>query len=399
MRGLNRFVSVCFTALFLAVLLPIAVFANVKDTYGDKIVSFDVSEDKNSYVVAGIGKHKGKDLVIPDEYNGKPVTAVDEMAFYNCKQIESITIGKNITQFGTSAFKNCENVKEILYNAKNALPMEYCTPFVNCGDYYTGLKLVIGKDVEKIPDHMFASQFLQSVTISELVFEEGSNCKAIGNNAFGSSLIVYDLALPEGLEKIGEEAFTQCSEFIRISLPATLKEIGYDAFSDAFRVVELYNPSSVKIIAGNLDNGRIAQNNPVIHTNKNATSIIKTKNYFWFCTKEGSARLLAYVGTEKSIVLPDSYEGKSYEIESWAFEQTYIESVTIPAAVKKIGSYAFHGCQKLKYVNFADPIGWNYRTYSSSKPLEASDLRDSVRAAEMLTGIYDSYTWIKGSGN
>ena len=66
-----------------------------------------------------------------------------------------------------------------------------------------------------------------------------------------------------------------------------------------------------------------------------------TKNY-----------LLAYIGTDTSITLPESFMGKSYYIHDNAFIYSDIISVTIPNKVISIGSYAFYGSKNLLSVTF-----------------------------------------------
>ncbi len=42
----------------------------------------------------------------------------------------------------------------------------------------------------------------------------------------------------------------------------------------------------------------------------------------------------------------------------WVADCKNLETVTIPASVKKIGAQAFSGCEKLSSLKFADPAGW-----------------------------------------
>ena len=364
---------------------------------GSDGLEFELSADGNSYTVKGIGKYMGKDLVIPDEYDGKPVTAIAESAFSYCDTIETITVGVNVKDIGYGAFSNCSAVRKIVYNAKEAASVPGETPFYGCGYNFTrGVELIIGKDVEIIPENMFASYLLSRLVIGKLSFEEGSKCKTIGNNAFEGSVQLYDLVLPEGLENIGEEAFKYCSMFIRISLPSTLTNIGFDAFSSAYRVIEIYDLSPLTITSGNLDQGAIAKNSPVIHTSKNAASVVKVQNDFMFTTSGGVNVLLAYLGDEKEISLPQSYEGAAYEIGNHAFEGARIESVSIPGIVKKIGYSAFSVYGTLKYVNFADAVGWSYYNGARDNAIDENELKDSVRAARLLSEDHEHYVWTKG---
>lgn len=65
------------------------------------------------YIVKGIGTFKGMDVVIPDTYNGIPVTKIAENAFRGNKNITSATIGRNIDYIGKEAFLGCDNLSTV----------------------------------------------------------------------------------------------------------------------------------------------------------------------------------------------------------------------------------------------------------------------------------------------
>ena len=58
-------------------------------------------------------KLSGK-LVIP-----KYVTSIGDSAFYNCKELTSVTLTKRLTSIGTSAFENCKNLQSVMFKGKN----------------------------------------------------------------------------------------------------------------------------------------------------------------------------------------------------------------------------------------------------------------------------------------
>ena len=61
-------------------------------------------------------------VTIPDTvtYGGRPykVTEISDKAFYNCKKLKSVTIGKNVKKIGSKAFYNCRNLKKITVKTK-----------------------------------------------------------------------------------------------------------------------------------------------------------------------------------------------------------------------------------------------------------------------------------------
>lgn len=92
------------------------------------------------YEVAGIGEETSKDIVIPDTYNGSPVTVIKAEAF-NGEDLDSVIIGKNVTTIESNAF-----------------------------GYYSGTTLTIPASVITIEAGAFAN-----ATFDTLVFEKTDN--------------------------------------------------------------------------------------------------------------------------------------------------------------------------------------------------------------------------------
>ena len=118
-------------------------------------LEFELSEDGRSYYVTGIGSFNGTDLMIPNTHRKLPVTQIQDYAFESCENIETVTIGKNITHIGERAFYKCDNIKEVTFNAIRCDDCE-SSPFGDLGWNLTrGASVTIGKDVERIPAYLF----------------------------------------------------------------------------------------------------------------------------------------------------------------------------------------------------------------------------------------------------
>ena len=77
---------------------------------------FKLSEDGESYTITGLGKDfEGTELVIPAEYNGKPVTSIGSYAFEGCTSLASVTIGDSVTTIGEYAFYECTGLTDVYY--------------------------------------------------------------------------------------------------------------------------------------------------------------------------------------------------------------------------------------------------------------------------------------------
>lgn len=177
-------------------------------------------------------------VIIPDEINGYPVTAIEQNAFigsdlteivlpdtikiidagafYGCIFLNKINIPENLEYIGEEAFAYCSSLKEISINSPQINVSQYA--FYNCWK-------------------------LKNVNL---------NVKSIDNNAFQNCTSLKNLILSDNIKKIGFEAFYNCSSLENISLPDSLKIIGCGAFSKYSKeensIKSITIPSNVKVI-------------------------------------------------------------------------------------------------------------------------------------------------------
>lgn len=99
-----------------------------KDTVYENIpmyLTFKLNSDKNTYTVVSCDNSFSGDLVIPEKYNGKPVTNIGSGAFAGCTKITTATIPKDIT-VGEEAFSNC-SPDLVIKCRKNSSAYQYAT--------------------------------------------------------------------------------------------------------------------------------------------------------------------------------------------------------------------------------------------------------------------------------
>ncbi|MGN0760859.1 MAG: hypothetical protein ACI4MV_02835 [Christensenellales bacterium] len=80
-------------------------------------LSYTLSSDGLSYSVKRFSYSidDEKNVVIPSEYNGKPVTEISVMAFVSIKGLKSITIPDSVTKFGWLIISLCDDFTTINY--------------------------------------------------------------------------------------------------------------------------------------------------------------------------------------------------------------------------------------------------------------------------------------------
>ena len=196
-----------------------------------------LSKDRKSYEVTEKGIATG-DIVIPDTYRGKPVTAIAKKAFFNKSDVFSVTIGKNITTIGEYAFANCSYLTSV--NLPEGLTSIGNNAFASCRSL-TGT-LVIPNTLTDIPEKAFA--FCGQITDVQF----GTGVKTIGSNAFAECGSLVSVTLPDNLYSVGDYAFSGCDKLADVDFGAGVQIIGPYAFSDLHFLRSIELPDSLTAI-------------------------------------------------------------------------------------------------------------------------------------------------------
>ena len=342
-------------------------------------IYYKVSTDGTYAKVLGYSGTSTK-VNISSMYNGLPVTSISSNAFANTDIVEVI-IPDSVTSIGKSAFSGCTALENIYFNATAMNDLRSNNDvFYNAGKNGNGIKVVIGKNVTKIPAYLFCPNSIHSSYSPKIVsveFEEGGVCESIGSYAFeyctsltsvtiGNSVTsigdyafyecysLTSVTIPDSVTSIGRSVFVLCTSLTSVTIPDSVTSIGSSAFSGCYKLVEVINKSSLNITAGSDDNGYVAYYAIEVHTED--SKIINYNDYLFY-SYEGVNYLFGYVGEDTEIVLPENYNGQSYEIHNSAFRRcTSLKSVTIPDSVTSIGKSAFNGCSGLTSVTIPDSV-------------------------------------------
>ena len=85
---------------------------------GSEGLAYELNFNGDKYNVVGMGSCTDSDLIIPSTYNGLPVGMIDMSAFYNCVEIERVTIPDGV-YISWSAFQECIGLKEVIFKGEN----------------------------------------------------------------------------------------------------------------------------------------------------------------------------------------------------------------------------------------------------------------------------------------
>ena len=82
-------------------------------------LTYSLNSDENGYIVTRIGTCTDKELIIPSEYNAKPVTSIGRGAFYYCTGLTSVTIPDSVTSIGESAINSERDFRKTQQKTQN----------------------------------------------------------------------------------------------------------------------------------------------------------------------------------------------------------------------------------------------------------------------------------------
>ncbi|MBE5763888.1 MAG: leucine-rich repeat domain-containing protein [Clostridiales bacterium] len=378
-------------------------------------------KDDDTYEVSG-HNNEGKVVVIPEEYNGKPVTSIGDSAIgvngnenrHFCN-IVSVTIPNSIITIGDRAFGECDKLESI------TIP----DSVTSIGEFaFIGNKaltsITIGKGLTSIGDYAFSGcNALERITVDEenTKYKSTNNClietetnsllrgcknsiipddgsvTIIAKGAFNSCKGKASIALPDTVVTIGVAAFAH-SEFTSIEIPNSVTTIGGDAFLDS-SLTSIDIPNSVTRIGSTPFYG--CQNLTSVTIGNGVTFM--ADNIFTGCTSlerisidSGNTTYHSYkncfihTAQKKLFAACNGFEipddGTVTSIAMRAFyncdKQTKID---IPSYVHEIEGGTFEGCVALEEVSIEGPTSLKqnaFRNLSSLKTVTIGHENSSI---------------------
>lgn len=155
-------------------------------------------------------------------------------AFRGCTALTEISLGENLSELERRAFENCTALTTVYWNVSswNYYYGSNWNVFRNAGTTGEGITLVLGPDVEEIPEYLFFVSANESGQ-PRLVRVDGTQAAKlwyIGSFAFQNCAQLTQVELGHSLTQIGDGVFNGCSALTALTLPDTLHWIGRKAF-------------------------------------------------------------------------------------------------------------------------------------------------------------------------
>ena len=251
-------------------------------------LEFELRED--SYAVVGLGAYETGNLVIPSEYNGKPVTiigesafsakadigtvtipdsvtTIEEKAFYNCMNLSKVTLGGNVTDIEEKAFAKCSKIEEItgldsvvsvgtsaFDGCQRLKKAEFSDELVTiAGGAFLGClaleTVTLGTSLEVIG----MRAFYDCTALKSLVIPDGAPTDIMSEAFYGTEKMGYCKSLEyvelgDSVLSIGKSAFESCGMLREVVLGDGLVSIGESAFSGCRKIYQITLGQSLQTI-------------------------------------------------------------------------------------------------------------------------------------------------------
>ena len=330
---------ICFFILFSWLLALPAAALSFTYTYEGYTLRYTVSKSSSSYceVAPQNTPFFEGNLVIPAEVSDSrnktyKVTGIGDLAFYNCKNLTSVTIPNTVKTIGMKAFGLCSKLTSV------TLGSSVTTIDESAFDRSTNLaKIEVNANN---PKYSSVGGALYNKDASKIVclpcgfsgsYELPGSVTSIGSKAFHYCNKLTEVTIPNSVTSIGDYAFSGCSGLTSMSLPNSVTSIGNAAFADCSNLTTVNLPNTVTAIGGTAFSGCISLTS--INIPNSVTSI--NSSTFHSCKKLAT------------VTIPNSVTS----IDNSAFSNcSSLTLIDIPNSVTSIGNSAFSGCSGLTSV-------------------------------------------------
>lgn len=266
----------------------------------------------------------------------------------------SVKLPKTLTKINSNALTNLKNITEL------EIPASVTEIAYNAANGLTNLKV--------------------------LTFANNSQCTTIGANAFNGCSSLASVSIPANVTSIGVNAFVECNSLTELILEdgdndlelvnsdRTWNDITFDTSYTSYRyydgtpfsncpIMKLYIGRKMRF--GNLFDRyypRLCLNNTSLQSVEfgEYASVIDAAQ-FAGCTNLKDVKGMEYItsigegafykcSSLESLTIPSNVT----KIEPWAFRESGLKSMNIPAGVTSLGDYSFADCKNLEKFTFSE---------------------------------------------
>ena len=325
--------------------IGVEIAGTVTSTY-----DVNTSEYQGEYTVIAVTGFRDTDIAIIElPYT---VETIGTSAFYNCSNLESITLLEGVKSIENAAFQDCSSLTSMTIPDSVTKIGTYA--FAACEELAS---VTIGDGVNSIGSVAFdGCENLNAVYITDLANwceisfgNYSSNPLYYADNLYIDGELATELDIPDSVTYISNYAFNGCKSITSITIDHEIIGIGSAAFNNcnglnAVHIDDIVNWCNIAFAT--------PQSNPLYcaHDLYLGDELVTD-----LVIPEGGTKIAQYAfynGTSlKSVVVSDSITF----IDNSAFSGCgNLESITFGANVTSFGSSIFNNCSKLVTINVSD---------------------------------------------
>ncbi len=322
---------------------------------------FTVADNNENYYADEFGvlfnKNKTELIKFPNNSNETgyaiPATVekISDDAFENCASLQTVSLPASVTEIGSGVFFNC-GLESIIVDSAN-------------GSYSSDeFGVLFNKDKTRL------IQYPCNASAQE--YQVPASVKEIESAAFHNVVNLKGVALPDGMEAVGDYVFLFCENLEYVHIPASVTEIGeeiadytsaYICSESASAYAKEYaeaNGYTFKVCAVHETGRKVVASGScgelalwVLYDD--GELVISGTGEMADYEKGGSA-WADYADSVKKLTVNN---GITYISENAFYGCNALENADIPVSVTSFGAGAFGGCEALESVSFSgDTADW-----------------------------------------
>ncbi len=284
------------------------------------------------------------------------VTSIGSGAFSDCKRLTNVTIPGSVQVIGNEAFQGCASLSEIII--PDGVTDIGWRAFYECEALN---RVAIPASLQNVGGYAFNYCNIQEKHISDLESWLNINDQdGIGGDLFLNDVLLTEITIPDGIQKIRGYAFYGCKSLEEVTFPTEVSSIESYAFEDCEKLRSITISENMSSIGYSAFYGC---------SNLKEKHIPSTDAWLKIDT-EGKIRGDLYINDEilTEITISDGVEG----IREAAFYGCgSLEKVIISSGVSWIGNYAFSACHSLKSITIPETVTEiGYSAFESDSDLD-----------------------------